>query len=61
MYSCRPEDLIANYSRCMGWAGEGRRVMESYLFWGAEYWLARERQGDPGYLRAFARVLEQSA
>lgn len=61
MYSCRPEDLIANYSRCMGWAGEGRGVMESYLFWGAEYWLARERQGDPGYLRAFARVLEQSA
>ena len=61
MYSCRPEDLIANYSRWMGQAGPGRRVMDDYLFWGAEYWLAREQQGDPSYLRAFARVLAESA
>src|SRR5580698_9198077 len=51
MYSCRPEDLIANYSRWMGQVGPGRRVMDDYLFWGAEYWLAREQQGDPSYLR----------
>jgi hypothetical protein len=30
----------------------------AYLFWGAEYWILRERSGDPSYLRAFARLLE---
>ena len=60
MYSCPPEDLIANYSQCMRWT-EGRTfVLDGYLFWGAEYWLLRQRQGDPSYLRAFARVLECS-
>jgi hypothetical protein len=56
MYSCRPEDLIANYS------GRLRELSaaEGYLFWGAEYWLLRDRQGDPSYLRAFARVLDES-
>jgi Beta-galactosidase len=60
MYSCRPEDLIGNYSQCMRWTGAQRRVLEGYLFWGAEYWLRREQQGDPRYLRAFARVLTDS-
>lgn len=60
MYSCRPEDVIATYSQCLGWAGRQRPVIECYLFWGAEYWLARERQGDPRYLRAFGRVLAES-
>ena len=60
MYSCRPEDLITTYSRLLRQAGEWRHVLESYLFWGAEYWLARDRDGDPGYLRAFARVLDES-
>jgi hypothetical protein len=60
MYSCRPEDLVATYSQCMRWRGRGGLVIEGYLFWGAEYWLLRERQGDPSYLRAFARVLECS-
>jgi len=60
MYSCRPEDLITTYSRLLRLAGEWRHVLDSYLFWGAEYWLARERQGDPSYLRAFARVLDES-
>jgi Beta-galactosidase len=60
MYSCRPEDLIANYTQCLGWAGGELSVLAGYLFWGAEYWLRRERQGDPSYLRAFARVLERS-
>jgi Beta-galactosidase len=60
MYSCRPEDLIGNYSQCMRWSNQNGFVMDGYLFWGAEYWLLRERQGDPRYLRAFARVLESS-
>jgi hypothetical protein len=60
MYSCRPEDLITTYSRLLRLASEGRHVLDSYLFWGAEYWLARDRQGDPSYLRAFARVLDES-
>jgi hypothetical protein len=57
MYSCRPEDLIANYAACLDWAGASRGVLEGYLFWGAEYWLARERRGDASYLGAFGRVL----
>jgi hypothetical protein len=61
MYSCRPEDLITTYSRLVRQASEWRHVLESYLFWGAEYWLARDRQGDPAYLRAFERVLTESA
>ena len=60
MYSCRPEDLITTYSRLLKQASEWRQVLGSYLFWGAEYWLARDRDGDPGYLRAFARVLDES-
>ena len=58
MYSCRPEDLIANFSQCMRWAQGKPFVLEGYLFWGAEYWLLRDLQGDSRYLRAFARVLE---
>jgi hypothetical protein len=60
MFSCGPEDLIANYGECMRWPRPPTCVIEGYLFWGAEYWLLRERQGDPSYLRAFARVLESS-
>ena len=60
MYSCRPEDLIGNYNHGMRWAGQGSFALDGYLFWGAEYWLLREREGDPSYLRAFARVLESA-
>ena len=60
MFSCRPEDLIGNFSQCMRWTKRRTSVLEGYLFWGAEYWLARERLGDPSYLGAFARVLEES-
>jgi hypothetical protein len=56
MSSCPPERLIDNYNQCMRWDVE----LDAYLFWGAEYWLARKQTGDPSYLRAFARVLEQS-
>jgi hypothetical protein len=58
MYSCRPEDLIGNYNQGMRWAEEGTFALDGYLFWGAEYWLLRERAGDDSYVRAFARVLE---
>jgi Beta-galactosidase len=60
MYSCLPEDLIGNYTQCTRWSKRRGFVMDGYLFWGAEYWLLRERQGDPRYLRAFARVLQNA-
>jgi hypothetical protein len=60
MYSCLPEDLIGNYTQCTQWSKRRGFVMDGYLFWGAEYWLLRERQGDPSYLHAFARVLESA-
>jgi len=58
MYSCLPEHVIENYSQCMRWSQQGPCALDAYLFWGAEYWMLRERQGDPRYLQAFARVLE---
>jgi len=60
MYSCLPEHVIENYNQCMRWNQQQAGALEAYLFWGAEYWLLRERQGDPRYLRAFARVLERA-
>ena len=61
MYSCRPEDLIGNYNRCLRCAHASNVTLDGYLFWGAEYWLLRDRQGDPSYLRAFQRILNESA
>lgn len=58
MRSCPPHQVIDNYNRCMAWARAAGRAWETYLFWGAEYWLARERAGDPSYLRTFDRILE---
>ena len=60
MYSCLPEHLIENYSQCMRWNARGSCALDAYLFWGAEYWVLRQQQGDPRYLRAFARVLERA-
>jgi hypothetical protein len=60
MYSCTPEHVIANYNQCMRWAEEAAVPLDAYLFWGAEYWLLREESGDPRYLQAFARVLENA-
>ena len=60
MYSCRPEHLIENYNQCMSWNDGAPTRLSAYLFWGAEYWLARRRDGDPRYLDAFARVLAES-
>jgi len=59
MFSCLPEQVIANYNACMRW-GQSEPSLYAYLFWGAEYWLLREQSGDPSYLRAFARIMAQA-
>jgi hypothetical protein len=60
MYSCPPEQVIANYNDGLGWDGPGASSLYAYLFWGAEYWLRRDRDGDVSYLQAFARILEEA-
>ncbi|HET9109619.1 MAG TPA: beta-galactosidase [Ktedonobacterales bacterium] len=60
MASCLPEHVIENYNHCMGWARENGVSLYAYLFWGVEYWLARQRSGDASYTRAFARILEHA-
>jgi hypothetical protein len=60
MYSCPPEQVIANYNDCVSWTEPGASSLYAYLFWGAEYWLRRDRDGDASYLQAFARILEES-
>jgi hypothetical protein len=60
MYSCRPEDLIENYNRWLGWARAAKVTLDGYLFWGAEYWMLRQQSGDTRYVRAFERILEQA-
>lgn len=59
-YSCPPDRIIQNYSDWLRWARRARIELSAYLFWGAEYWMMRDQQGDSSYLDAFARVLEQS-
>ncbi|HEY2575965.1 MAG TPA: hypothetical protein VGI74_06625, partial [Streptosporangiaceae bacterium] len=43
MYSCLPEHVISNYNQCL----DGGRTpgLWAYLFWGAEYWVLRDRHG----------------
>jgi hypothetical protein len=60
MYSCLPEHVIGNYNRWMGWSRQAGVTLEAYLFWGAEYWILRQQSGDPGYLGAFARILDNA-
>jgi hypothetical protein len=60
MYSCLPEHLVANFNQCLGWNHEAGSRLSAYLFWGAEYWLLRRRDGDPRYLRAFERILDNA-
>jgi hypothetical protein len=57
MYSCLPEQVIENFNRCMRWTERGAFSLYAYLFWGAEYWVLRQRCGDDSYIRAFARIL----
>lgn len=59
MYSCLPEQVILNYNTCMRWSRQENPLF-AYLFWGAEYWMLRKQSGDPGYLSAFARILENA-
>ena len=59
-YSCGPADVIENYNRLVR-AARGQGVdLAAYLFWGAEYWLRRLRDGDPSYMGAVVRVLEHA-
>jgi hypothetical protein len=60
MYSCPPEQMIENYNRCMSWARDADFQLDAYIFWGAEYWIARHRSGDSRYLDAVARILGES-
>ncbi len=57
-FSCPPERVILNYNLALRAAG-GARALSAYLFWGFEYWLRREADGDPSYLGAFHRVASQ--
>ena len=57
MYSCMPEQMLENYNQCVRIANGGGITLDSYLFWGAEYWMLRKKDGDSGYLEAFERVL----
>jgi hypothetical protein len=56
MYSCLPEHVIENYNQAVRWDHRSW----AYLFWGAEYWLRRQKDGDGRYLDAFRRVLAAS-
>jgi glycosyl hydrolase family 42 (putative beta-galactosidase) len=58
--SCPPERIIRHYNDWLRWARRARVRLGAYLFWGAEYWVMRDRQGDGSYLAAFARVLDKS-
>lgn len=59
MYSCLPEQLIANYNTWMRWS-RPEAPLYAYLFWGAEYWMLRNHCADPSYMQAFARILEHA-
>ena len=59
MYSCLPEHVIGNYNQAMRGCHPASAPW-AYLFWGAEYWLLRQQQGDPRYLSAVARILAEA-
>jgi hypothetical protein len=59
MFSCPPEQLISTYNAAIGWS-TSEAPLDAYLFWGAEYWMLRERSGDGSYLQAFARIVAQA-
>jgi hypothetical protein len=59
MFSCTPEHVIDNYNQCLGWR-DRRAAPWAYLFWGAEYWIARLQSGDPSYLDAVGRILTEA-
>lgn len=59
MASCGPADLIRVYDDALRAARTAGVELGAYLFWGAEYWVRRDRGGDPSYLDAFRRVLAE--
>lgn len=59
--SCPPERMIEDYARWKAWSALLGVPLEAYLFWGAEYWVLRRNGGDPSYLDAFGRLLEEAA
>ena len=59
MYTCGPQHLIENYNTAMSWS-DRQAPFYGYLFWGSEYWILRARSGDPSYLAAFERLLEEA-
>jgi hypothetical protein len=59
MFSCLPEHVIGTYNSAMRLGRAAGCDWWAYLFWGAEYWLLRDQQGDDRYLGAFSRVLAQ--
>ena len=58
MFTCGPHHLIENYNAAISWSNRDTPPY-AYLFWGAEYWILRARSGDPSYLGAFQRVLNE--
>ena len=60
MYSCPPDQVIANYNGIMHGAHAAGLNLEAYLFWGAEYWVLRSAKGDMSYLGSFKRILEEA-
>ncbi len=60
MSSCLPEHVIENYNQWLRWSRQADFALDAYLFWGAEYWILRQRSGDASYLGAFARILDQA-
>jgi hypothetical protein len=59
MFSCRPDDAIRNYNTAMTWSSPDA-PLHAYLFWGADYWILRDRPGDPSYIQAVARILAEA-
>ncbi len=59
MFSCRPEHLVLNYNAAMAWSRQ-QSPLYAYLFWGAEYWILRDRSGDSSYREAIAHILDQA-
>src|SRR5690348_13087143 len=59
MFTCGPHHLIENYNAAMRWSSS-QTPPYAHLFWGAEYWILRAGLGDPRYLGAFGRVLEEA-
>ena len=59
MFSCRPADAIRNYNAAMEWSASDAPIY-AYLFWGADYWILRERSGDASYVQVVSRILAEA-